>query len=201
MDKLQREENELFRCTVAHGEDTYKGLMNALYNVFGGKTKRTILIVGGVFLICGVMITAMGDTARLVMIVIGCWIITAQNSPAKAKADELIKKAGGRYPTTVYTFFPDKMTISNKYFQGETKYDEILKITQDNKYIYLLVSSNAGHVIDKEGITPKNVDSFCRFIERKTGETWFVNKNLFSVNIYSLLGIGKNTGKKKKQSK
>ena len=178
---------ENYRCTITHNDHTYRRLTQCIYNIYGKKTKNIILVTGMAFLLIGAAFPSFSMFARVVFVLLGSWLLTSSNLPARMIADEMSKHAAGKFPTTEYIFYEDRVTINNSYFQGELLYEDIIYIAKDSDYIYLIVGNRAGHLLVVRDIMPADVDKFFLFIQEKTHKSWYPLHGGLNADIYTYI--------------
>lgn len=187
---------EKYSAYIQHSEDTVRRLAKMQYELYQNKKRYTILIVGVAIAALG-LIFRENNVLFVIFMLIGCWVAMSTSIPAKMTAQKMIDAFNGSYPKTNYSFEEDKIVVSGKTYRknGQVKYDRIISLSQDERYLYFFIDKRTAHMIDKDTLQPKEYAEFSSFLQRKSNCKW---KNPRPLLFFRLSDLGINIFKKSK---
>lgn len=187
-----------FTAHITHTYDTILRMFRVMDDTFFFKRKLLMAFGGMVLAVLGVW--NIESIAGLLFLMIGCWLLTSLNLPAKNQADNIKKALGGQYPANKYEFF-DKNFVLYAQNQDVVTYDKIKKLVEDEGYFYLCLNEQASYMLEKASLGTE-LEKFRAFMEKATGLKWRKPYHLSTFNIKNmaelLTGGADNTKKKKK---
>lgn len=167
---------------MKYSPDAIKRLCNVRRNTFEFGKKAVTALLSLVVIAMGLIMSATYPTAILLM-VLGCFMLTGLNANARGLADQIIKSYEGKeYPHLQY-FFSETGVTTNE-MPEECPYSKIVALIEDKEYLYLFQNKLAAFMIDKETVKG-NIDNFKKFICGKTGNEFCEPFSLLKFNMKS----------------
>lgn len=172
-----------FEATIEHNDKTFESLSHMRYDLF---CKKNRIVRSTICILCvGIGTYNFSSWWGIMLTAYGCYLLTSTYSSANHTAHKLsnqIKNSGESFPKSKYVFNDHSLLIfslqDNKQLQS-INYSQILKIGEDNSYIYIFPNQFGGYMISKDALGTK-LDSFKNFIIHKTGKTIWSKKPLFA---------------------
>lgn len=178
----KEQEKSKFRYTarMKYSPDAIKRLCNVRRNTFEFGKKALTALCSIVVIVMGLLMSASYPMAILLM-VLGCFMLTGLNANARGLADQIIKSYEGKeYPHLQY-FFSETGVTTNE-MPEECPYSRIVALIEDKEYLYLFQNKLAAFMIDKETVKG-NIDGFRKFICDKTGNEFCEPFSLLKFNL------------------
>ena len=85
-----------YTAFIRHSYDTILRMCKTQYGINNFRNRMIIIAVGTLMAIVGLPI--IGSFIGLLLVMIGCFMITSVDMPAKMQADEIKKALDGKYP-------------------------------------------------------------------------------------------------------
>jgi len=186
-----------YTAFIRHSYDTILRMCKTQYGINNFRNRLIIIVIGTLLAIVGVPI--IGSLIGLLMVMIGCFMITSVDMPARMQADELKKALGGKYPRNNYEFYDGHFVVIAQN-QDIINYDRLIRLVEDEMYCYLWISKGASYMIEKYSLG-KEVDAFKAFMEKQTGKEWERPQKLTGVNLGTIIRLFKGEGATKKARK
>ena len=159
----------LYTARVKHSPDTVRRFTVIQYDTFEpfGKVIRFALAVA--LIIAGAF---SGSSAALVFLLfLGCVLLTNLNSKALSVADQVEKAMHGSFPELHYSFSEDRFTDGPE--RPEVLYSALIRLIEDNDYLYLFASKSSGYMIETASVTGDGgAEGLKRLISEKSGCEW-----------------------------
>lgn len=171
---------ERFTAHISHTEESIRRLSQVQYDIFGIGKKLRIFLTG--LLLLGVsLFVELYQTASILLMLLGCWLLVSMNMPQRRQADKLIALIQGDYPSSAYSFSGEGLTVRSAGTETFTAYNRMVALAQDQSYFYIFISRMSAYMFPKDTLSPQDAQGFADFIARETG--------LSFVKPCSLLGI------------
>lgn len=182
-----------FSRKFCHDEESVRRLSQVQYLSFQKRYILIQLLLGAGFVSASVFGT-LERTAGVLCCLFGCWLLISWRQIPNFRARKLLKSCGGDFPQTVFHFEDEGVMAVNN--QGTTRlsYDKIIRLTTDNTYDYLFLSSYGAYMLPQE--EGKKEEAFQIFLSQKTGLEWLPVKNAFMISVRQLIRERKNTRRK-----
>lgn len=186
-----------YTAFIRHSYDTVLRMCKTQYGISNFKNRMIIIAVGVLLAIVGLPV--IDSLIGLLMVMIGCFMITSVDMPAKMQADEIKKALGGKYPQNSYEFYDGHFVVIAQN-QDLINYSRLVRLVEDELYCYLWISRSASYMIEKYSLG-KEVESFKAFMEKQTGKEWEKPQKLMGVNLGTIIRMLKGEGATKKSKK
>lgn len=186
----------MMTASMRHTEQTLRRLSKTQYDTFcfGRKAVQAV---------CGLILIGMGIAGGNAMLSVlclfaGCWLCMNTDAPAKVRAGKVIGSMNGRFPFTRYRFSPTEILLdAGEDDDGEPKriaYASLIRLVEDEGYLYLYISRLSAYMIDKATIAP-DLASLKALIAKQTGLTWTRPTSFFNFSLRTLLAGRKKPGR------
>jgi len=186
-----------YTAYIRHSYDTILRMCKTQYGINNFRN-RVLILLGGILLaIFGLPV--INSWIGLLMVMIGCFMITSVDMPARMQADEVKKALDGKYPQNRYDFYDGHMVVAAKN-QDVVSYDRLIRLVEDDLYCYLWISRSASYMIEKYSLG-KELEGFKAFMEKATGKTWEKPQKLTGINLSTIIRMIKGDGATKKSKK
>ena len=186
-----------YTAMIRHSYDTILRMCKTQYGINNFKNRVLIMLGGIVLAIVG--LPMINSLIGLLMVMIGCFMITSVDMPARMQADEVKKALDGKYPQNRYDFYDNYMAVIAKN-QDIINYDRIIRLVEDEMYCYLWISKSASYMIEKHSLG-REIDGFMAFMEKATGKAWEKPQKLTGINLSTIVRMVKGEGATKKSKK
>ena len=186
-----------YTAFIRHSYDTILRMCKTQYGINNFRNRMIIIVVGMLLAIVGLPI--IGSLIGLLMVMIGCFMITSVDMPARMQADEIKKALDGKYPRNSYEFYDGHFVVIAQN-QDIINYDRLIRLVEDEMYCYLWISKSASYMIEKYSLG-KEADSFMAFMEKQTGKEWEKPQKLTGVNLGTIIRMFKGESATKKAKK
>lgn len=161
--------NEYF-ASMPQNHNTLKRYAQVQMDVF----HPSIKLCGAGLAVALVLIGAFAvktEALSLLLIFIGCVVFTNLNAPGDFIANRVNSLFHGKYPTLFYQFSEDSFLVVGS--KQSVPYKKLIKLVEDDEYIYLFQSSRYGNMIKKSSV--QGTDKLCGLrdhLAEKTGLKW-----------------------------
>lgn len=179
----------MITASMHHTRETITRLSRTQYNTFSFGSKLLQLLCGLILIFIGLQ----GGTAltSVLCLFAGCWLCVNTDVRAKLRASRICESLHGQYPATQYTF-KEKEFLLDSDTKNSLAYSRLIRLIEDNQYLYLYISKTSAYMIDKSTVRP-NVDVLKELLVRSTGLRWCRPTSLFNFSLRTL-----RAGKKKR---
>ncbi len=138
-----------------------------------------------------------GGKWGLLLVAFGCIMFSSGDIITKYRTDKTIEAMNGRTVQVEYKFHEQEMVVLSGSEENHFSYDEIIRLVEDDKYLYLFPRRYQAFMVDSQAVIPKNKDGFKAFITGKTGLEWTKPVSLLMLNVRQIRFNRKNTKKEK----
>lgn len=186
-----------YTAYIRHSYDTILRMCKTQYGINNFKN-RVLMVLGGMVLAI-VGMPMINSLIGLVMVMIGCFMITSVDMPARMQADEVKKALGEKYPKNRYDFFDGHFLVAAQN-QDIVNYSRLIRLVEDEMYCYLWIGKSASYMLEKQSLG-KELDGFMAFMEKQTGLVWEKPQKLTGINLAVILRMFRGEGATKKAKK
>ncbi len=186
-----------YTAYIRHSYDTVLRMCKTQYGINNFRNRVLIILAGVVLAIVGLPI--IGSWIGLLMVMIGCFMITSVDMPARMQADDVKKALNGKYPQNRYDFYDGHMVVIAQN-QDVINYDRLIRLIEDDMYCYLWISRSASYMIEKYSLG-KDLEGFKAFMEKETGKVWEKPQKLTGINLGTIVRMVRGEGATKKARK
>lgn len=169
------QENEfrsIYTARVTFSADAFRRGARIQYSVFSARKKLFFLLLGTALVIVGAFVMGGKTAVSVLMIAAGCFIVTGLNAVPNSLAERAVKSMNGVYPTVNY-FFGASCFKHSTTPDLELSYSSVLRLVQDDRYLYIFQKDMTAFLIDREKVFGKGrIDGFMEFMSKKTGREW-----------------------------
>ena len=173
----------IYRAKMNHSADTIKKLIQTGYDVFLFKRKLLNAVIAFGLIIYGLYADKSMFTPWVALFV-GCVMLPNLNAIPKQQAKEVLQQMGNHYPKSDYRFYEKEFSFNEK--EGAIPYKRLIRLIEDNQYLYLYVAEQSGYMVDKGTVTGGSVSELKTYLEIETGMKFSRPASLFSFKIYDL---------------
>ncbi|MDY3868025.1 MAG: YcxB family protein [Pyramidobacter sp.] len=160
-----------FTGSIQYSAPNIRRLSTVLYRCFSSKQRRNILLCSAGLMIGGV-VAGGTSTVSVLCIVFGCILLSNINYPASSVAKRTIKALNGNYPLMNYIFYSDYFSGNSGKEKKQIKYNELIKIVDDGKFLYLCPNTGSAYMVDKRTIAPYDIGAFKELISKSSSLHW-----------------------------
>ena len=186
-----------YTAYIRHSYDTILRMCRTQYGINNFKN-RVLILLGGILLAI-VGLPLINSLIGLVMVMVGCFMITSVDMPARMQADEVKKALGGKYPQNRYDFCDGHFVVVAQN-QDIINYSRLIRLVEDELYCYLWIGKSASYMLEKHSLG-KELDGFMAFMEKQTGLVWEKPQKLTGINLSTIIRMVKGEGATKKSKK
>lgn len=161
----------VYHTELQTDQTTITALSRAIYNCYGGKTKRTIVLISLLLAAAGFFL-GIQKTAGIILIALACLLLSQIPYPAMYRARQVIQALGGRYPFLEYTFYADHFEMRIKDETQSYGYDGIRMLYREKGYLYLFPNENEAFMLDPKALDPEEPERFQEQLSEWTGLKW-----------------------------
>lgn len=190
----------IYTARVTFSADAFKRGAKVQASVFSAGRRLFLLLLGFAMVIIGAFVMGGKTVLSVLIVAAGCFLVTGVNAGANSLADKAIKSMNGVYPTVNYFFGADCFKHSTT--PGlELSYSSVLRLVQDDRYLYIYEKDMTAFLIDKEKVFGKGrVEGFMEFMVKKTGREWIWPMTIKYLKINNIKAFLAETKKDEKAS-
>ena len=177
----------MYTASIKHNDKTINRLYRTQYYTFG-KTRIVLRFIIGLALIIICTASSLPVWIKALLLLIGAWLVSSPDFPAQVIADKVLSSRKNNLPVMSYEFYEDYMTLSGEGSMN-IEYRRFRILLEDSEYYYLFMNKDSACMMDKETLTPHELEKFAAFIESKTGLTFRHEKSLLAMNLQDLRNI------------
>ncbi|MDO5540305.1 MAG: YcxB family protein [Eubacteriales bacterium] len=185
-------------ASITYNEDTMKRMVKIRMRTFRGIGTYGLFAIGLVFLVLGVLSSYGTLATRTMMVAVGCFILVGINTPEKYMAKKIIQSMNGRFPKLSYDFGFEVVKIKGADNINRLDYEEIIRLVEDDEYLYVFRKDKSAFMIDRKTAKPK-ADSLKELLSEKTGLRWTKPRALAATSLITIIVDKKNTRKVQKK--
>ena len=162
----QKERGVRYETETVFTEEAVRGLFRAQFLLFEKLRIWSRVAMGAVLTAFGFS-PVFGTPQRVLCIALGVWLLLGWNTVAKARADAVLKQRGDAEGHVIYRFAEEEIQIEDS---GSWRYDELMKLAQDEQRYYLFHNPQTAIVVDMKALKPADATGFARWIEAQSGK-------------------------------
>lgn len=174
----------LYTAEMKHSADTLKRFTTLQYNAFEMVRKVIMILLAIILIITGV---SAGSSAALILcLFLGCIILTNLNAKAESVADQVAKSLNGHYPQLKYSFTENGFTDGED--RPEVPYVSLIRLIEDNDYLYLFISKASGYMIEAKTIQGTGGEhELKKLISEKSGLNWTSPPTILNISLKDII--------------
>ena len=189
-----------YQGRIDHTEDSIQALFQAQYNTY--RLGWVILTAAaGVALAAAGLFAPVGHLAQGLLILAGCMLFVGRDFPAIVRAEKVIEARGGRLPAASVTFCAGHMELEEGGMKKKLRYDQLDRILQDRKFLYLFFGPDSAVMVERASVTPGSAQDVMDLVASRSGKQWEAPFSLLTFNIRDLVRIWDNRKAGKRPSK
>ena len=174
-----------YRASIKHSEDTVRTMARAQYETFRPMAYYWLLLVSLILLAVALFVPKLGQSVKILCILLGSFTLVGLNSPARQLADQVIRSLNGKYPTITYFFEEDRIRLKGTDNADSLPYTDIFLLLEQKDYLYLFLKDRSSYMLDRGSITPDE-EGLMSLISEKTGLSWTKNHTVLSTSLKTL---------------
>ena len=171
-------------ASMQHTEATIRLLSRTQYRIFCFG-RRAVQALCGLILIL-LSLRGQGSIMTVLCLFAGCWLCMNTDVPAKVRAGKVIDSMQGRFPLTRYTFYGEAFTLIAGDKQERIAYTSLIRLVEDDAYLYLYISKLSAYMVDKATASP-DVQTIRRLVGDGSGLRWTRPTSLVNFSLRTLL--------------
>ena len=187
-------------ASIQYNEETMMRMVRTRMRSFRGIATYVLYLFGLGFLVLGVLSSYGTLATRTMWVAVGCFILVGINMPEKYMGKKIVQSMNGRFPKLSYDFGRNVAKVVGADTTNRIAYDEIIRLVEDDDYLYIFLKDKSGFMIDRKSAKPK-ADSLKELLTEVTDLQWTKARSLVSVSAVSIFLDRKNTKKIKKEKK
>ena len=189
-----------YQGRIDHTEDSIQALFQAQYNTY--RLGWVVLTAAaGVALAAAGLFAPVGHLAQGLLILAGCMLFVGRDFPAIVRAEKVIEARGGRLPAAAVTFCAGHMELEEGGIKKKLRYDQLDRILQDRKFLYLFFGPDSAVMVERASVTPGSAQDVMDLVAGRSGKQWEAPFSLLTFNIRDLVRIWDNRKAGKRPSK
>lgn len=181
-----------YKAEIRHSENTIKAMAAAQYEVFRPSSYYIMLVAGMLLLVAGLTVPFRSQSARILLLMIGSFVLVGLDAPARQLAAQVIKSLNGRYPNMNYVFGNDRVQLTGSDAGSSLGYGEIIRLHEDSRYLYIFIENRSAYMLERSSISP-DYEGLKSFLTEKTGLTWSAKRSVLNTSLTSIINSRKNT--------
>ena len=159
-----------YQGRIDHTEDSIQALFQAQYNTYR-LGLVVVTAVAGVALAAAGLFAPVPMLAQGLLILAGCLLFTGRDFPAIVRAESVIEARGGALPSAVCTFCAGHMELEEGGVKKKLRYDQLDRIVQDRRYLYLFFGPDSAVMVERSKIGPGTADEVMQRTSSGSGTT------------------------------
>lgn len=174
----------IYTAGIKQSAESIKKYANMQFNIFHVKAKLIGVVLSIVLVVLGGLAVS-NNALSIVLIFSGCVLFTNLNAPANFTANHVAACFHGEFPTLSYFFSPSYFKVGGN--DKEIPYEKLVRLAEDQDYLYLFQSSRYGFILKKATINGEDgIEGFKSFLTRETGLKWRKPPTLMNFNLMNL---------------
>ena len=169
-------------ASMRHTRKTITRLSRTQCNTFSFGNKLLQFFCGVIMIFIGVQ-SGSTLTSSLCLFV-GCWLCVNTDVRAKLRASRICDSLHDQYPSTQYTFKENEFLLDED-TQRPLPYNLLIRLIEDNQYLYLYISKTSAYMIEKSTVHP-DVDTLKKLLTHSTGLRWCRPTSLLTFSLRTL---------------
>ena len=189
-----------YQGRIDHTEDSIQALFQAQYNTY--RLGWVVLTAAaGVALAAAGLFAPVGHLAPGLRILAGWVVFVGGGLPALGPAEKVIEARGGRLPAASVSFCAGHMELGEGGIKKKLRYDQLDRILQDRKFLYLFFGPDSAVMVERASVTPGSAQDVMDLVASRSGKQWEAPFSLLTFNIRDLVRIWDNRKAGKKAGK
>ena len=173
-----------YTAKIVYDEKTVLKLDSVITSMYNMKRRLVPLALCVILILCGIY--AGFNTAKgVICILMGAFLFPIATKSESSQARQILQVMKGRVLTMEYSFEKDKFICKTLNGETECGYNTIIRLVEDNDYMYLFQKTTQACMIDKKTLTPATPTAFKRELSEATGMKWERPKSLMSLKLGS----------------
>lgn len=161
-------QKEQFKVQMKFDDDTIRSMFRAEYYTYE-KAQRLIRFILGALGILAALFLNMPTAGRVLLLMVGVWLLVAGDFPSKVRAEGVIEKRGGKSSWVNYQFDQSGIRIDNS---GLIAYKDLDKLVFDDKYLYLFVNRQSGVMVPTDDLKPADPERLKKLVAERSGKSF-----------------------------
>ena len=174
-----------YQASIKHSEETVRIMARAQYETFRPMTYYWLLLISLILLAVALFVPGLGQSVKILCILLGSFTLVGLNSPARQLADQVIRSLNGKFPTISYLFEDELIRLKGTDNADSLPYSDIYLLLEQKDYLYLFLKDHSSYMLDRSSITP-NEAGLMALISEKTGLPWTKNRSILNTSIKTL---------------
>lgn len=174
-----------YQASIKHSEETVRIMARAQYETFRPMAYYWLLLISLILLAVALFVPGLGQSVKILCILLGSFTLVGLNSPARQLADQVIRSLNGKFPTITYYFEDELIRLKGTDNADSLPYNDIYLLLEQKDYLYLFLKDHSSYMLDRSSITP-NEAGLMALISEKTGLPWTKNRSILNTSIKSL---------------
>lgn len=195
---MKKAKNTYFEIQMTFDDDTIRRMFRAEYYTYE-TVQRLIRFCLGAAGVMAALFAPVPTAAKVVLLMIGVWLLVAGDFPSKVQAEGVISRRGGKSSRVSYHVEPEGLRIKGG---GYIAYKNLDKLVYDDEYLYLFVNRQNAVMLPVNAVGSDRLESFKTTVQEKSGGTFKrLTTGALEYNIKDLLeAVDSRKGKKKSNS-
>ena len=140
------------------------------YDLFHPQVSGRLLVIACAMLLAGgIGASSTENPIFIILIALGCFVLTSAEYGAKGTAKQIIAAQKGNFPLMKFSFRQDNIVVTTPDVTGVVHYDILIRLAENRQYLFLFSSERAAYVLNKEDIPQAELNDFKAFLSEKTG--------------------------------
>lgn len=185
-----------FESVTVYNDDTIRRMFRTEYYVYETARRMLRLAVACGAILAGVF-APIPQAAKILCLLVGAWLIAAQDFPSKVQAEGVIAQRQGQTSKVKCRFSENGVEVENGL---RIPYSQIDRLAEDEEYLYIFRDKQTAVMIPREGLVPKNPERLQALIQKRSGKQWEkIGRSILTLNLWDLVDmIRSRAGRKKK---
>ena len=159
----------LYSAEMKHSSDSVKRFTVIQYDTFEPLQKIIRIVLALALIVVGAL--SGSSAAMILLLFLGCILLTNLNTKAASIADEVKRALHGKFPELTYSF--SEIGFLDGPERPETPYTSLIRLIEDNEYYYLFVSKASGYMIEINSVAGEGgSEGLKRLLSEKSGCEW-----------------------------
>ena len=160
-------------------------MARAQYDTFRPMAYYWLFLISLVLLAAALFVPKLGQSLKILCILLGSFTLVGLNSPARQLADQVIRSLNGKFPVITYSFEEELIRLKGTDNADSLPYADIFLLLEQKDYLYLFLKDRSSYMLDRSSITPDE-DGLMALISEKTGLPWTKNHSVLSTSLKTL---------------
>jgi len=157
--------------------------------------QRIIRFVLGAAGILAALFAELSTGVRVLVLMMGVWLLVAGDFPSKIQAQGVIEKRGGKSSRVFYQFDASGVRIRGG---GCIPYQALDRLVYDDEYFYLFANRQNAVMFRADALKPQDPELLKALIEHESGKNWQrLTVGILDCNIRDLLEAADSRKKRK----